>query len=96
MLERDRDTRAREERTRSEAGEREADFQMDINSSASSTPRSSLITPLQLLSLIKAGCRWVLRQAAATTREREEEEREREAEGRKDRERNEESPDPFI
>lgn len=52
-----------------EGGGREADFQMDINSSASSTPRSSLITPLQLLSLIKAGCRWVLRQAAARTRE---------------------------
>lgn len=58
------ETRAREEQTaarrrterrgRSGGREREAGFQMDINSSACSTPRSSLITPLQLLSLIKA------------------------------------------
>lgn len=51
------ETRAREEQTATrrgtESGER-PDFQMDINSSACSTPRSSLITPLQLLSLIKA------------------------------------------
>lgn len=65
-LERDRDARARgtnggatqNEAERTESGgrerEREAGFQMDINSSACSTPRSSLITPLQLLSLIKA------------------------------------------
>lgn len=58
------------DRTRSGEGGR-PDFQMDINSSAWSTPRSSLITPLQLLSLIKAsGCWWVLRQAAAATTRR--------------------------
>jgi len=42
---------AQKERGREERG---ANFQMDINSSACSTPWSSLITPLQLLSLIKA------------------------------------------
>lgn len=60
LLECDRDTRARGTNggaTQNEAERtewRETDFQMDINSSACSTPRSSLITPLQLLSLIKA------------------------------------------
>lgn len=43
------------EQSRAEGAEwKETDFQMDINSSACSIPRSSLITPLQLLSLIKA------------------------------------------
>lgn len=47
-------TAEQSEAERSGAERGETDFQMDINSSACSTPRSSLITPLQLLSLIKA------------------------------------------
>lgn len=90
------ETRARENRRGAERsgqdGKGGRGFQMDINSSASSTPRSSLITLLQLLSLIKAsGCWWMLRQAASTRETRRKNANERV------RERNRETlSDPFI